>query len=334
MDTKILLLTKLHQLVEDNSSDLTLIDKLYHPNAHWRGSHPLNEIHTSEAIKSQVWQPLKVSFPDLEKRDLLVLSGDYEGRSYIANVSHYCGTFVDNWLGIPASGKTIYLRAGEVHQIEGDKIIQSTVLFDILDVMRQVGYYPLPPSLGAEQLWQAPIHGNRQSLNSNPDIEQSQKSLTLTLAMHQSLSDYDDTLDNSREGYLNMPQKQFWHPKMMWYGPCGIGTARGLSGFVDHHQRPFRIAFPNRIGTGHYVRIGDGNFSVTGGWPSVRGNHLGDSWLGIHATGKTIDMRVMDFYYIDQGLIRENWVPIDIIDICLQMGIDLFVRMHQLVGSE
>jgi hypothetical protein len=40
-------------------------------------------------------------------------------------------------------------------------------------------------------------------------------------------------------------------------------------------------------------------------------------------------MRVMDFYYHHEGLIRENWVPIDIIDLLRQMGVDVFARMRQ-----
>ena len=42
-----------------------------------------------------------------------------------------------------------------------------------------------------------------------------------------------------KEKLINHPQKEFWHEKMMWYGPSGIGTARGLEGFVNHHQLPF-----------------------------------------------------------------------------------------------
>ena len=34
-------------------------------------------------------------------------------------------------------------------------------------------------------------------------------------------------------------------------------------------------------------------------------------------------MRVMDFYHHDEGLIRENWVPIDIIHILKQLGVDV-----------
>ena len=35
-------------------------------------------------------------------------------------------------------------------------------------------------------------------------------------------------------------------------------------------------------------------------------------------------MRVMDFYLHNEGLIRENWVPIDIAHILYQMDIDIF----------
>jgi hypothetical protein len=139
-----------------------------------------------------------------------------------------------------------------------------------------------------------------------------------------------------------MPQKQYWHPKMMWYGPSGIGTTRGLQGFVDYHQLPFRTAFPKRKGGGqwdeiadmkarhgggHYIRIGEGPYSVTGGWPSVFAMHVGDDFLGVGPTGRPVTMRVMDFYLHHEGLIRENWVPLDILDLLRQMGVNAMARM-------
>jgi hypothetical protein len=39
-------------------------------------------------------------------------------------------------------------------------------------------------------------------------------------------------------------------------------------------------------------------------------------------------MRVMDFYAADQGLIRENWVPIDLINVLLQMDIVVLARVR------
>jgi hypothetical protein len=48
------------------------------------------------------------------------------------------------------------------------------------------------------------------------------------------------------------------------------------------------------------------------------------------ATGKPVFMRVMDFYLHHEGLIRENWVPIDLLHLFGQMGLDLLGRMSLL----
>jgi hypothetical protein len=42
-------------------------------------------------------------------------------------------------------------------------------------------------------------------------------------------------------------------------------------------------------------------------------------------------MRVMDFYLHHEGLIRENWVPLDMLDLFLQMGLDVMARMRLLL---
>ncbi|MCE2932416.1 MAG: ester cyclase, partial [Hyphomicrobiales bacterium] len=127
-------------------------------------------------------------------------------------------------------------------------------------------------------------------------------------------------------------------------GPAGIGTTRGLDGFVDGHQLPFRIAFHRpqgtlaevqaekaRHGAGHYIRIGDGPFSVTGGWPSVYAVHAGGGFCGLPPSGKPVFMRVMDFYLHHEGLIRENWVPLDMLDLMMQMGFDALGRVREVL---
>ena len=103
-----------------------------------------------------------------------------------------------------------------------------------------------------------------------------------------------------------------------------------MDGFVDDHRIPFRRAFHHAKGGQHYIRIGDGAYSATGGWPSVTAEHLGDGFLGLGATGRTVRMRVMDFYLHHEGLIRENWVPIDMLDLLAQMGCDVLARLKAL----
>jgi predicted ester cyclase len=301
----------------------------YHPDAEWRGSHPMNEIRGIEAMERVVWRPLIQSFPDLERRDTILIGGEWNGGAWIGAVGHYCGTFREDWLTIPATGRSVAIRYGEFHRVEGGRIAQTTSLIDVLDVIRQAGFWPLAPSLGTEEAWPCPFTADGIVLTPQ-DPAVSAANLAQTLAMHRTLGDYDDEAMAGREGLLTMPQKEHWHPKMMWYGPAGIGTTRGLQGFVDYHQLPFRIAFPNRRGGNHYVRIGDGAYSATAGWPSVHAKHLGGDFCGVGPTGRDVTMRVMDFYLHHEGLIRENWVPIDIINLLKQMDVDVFARMASL----
>lgn len=328
---KLFVRQRLAALAESSAAGLdAALGAAYHAHAEWRGSHPLDEMRGLDAIAAKVWRPLLQAFPDLERREIILIAGESFGRELVGGVGHFCGTFRRDWLGIPATGRAAYVRFGEMHQVAGGRIAQSTVLFDFLDLMRQAGVWAIAPSLGVEEQWPAPFTGDGVVLEAQ-DPAISAKNLAQTLAMQKTLGDYDDARGAGREGLLAMPQKEHWHPRMMWYGPAGIGAARGLEGFVDRHQLPFRQAFPNRRGGNHYARFGDGPYSATAGWPSVRAVHSGGGFMGLGPTGRPVEMRVMDFYLHHEGLIRENWVPLDIIHLLKQMDVDVFARMRRLV---
>ena len=312
------------------------------PDCRWRVSHPMNEMTGHAAAQNHVWGPLLRAVPDLERRDAIFVAGRYEDKTLIAATGHYCGTMAGDWLGIRATGRTLYLRFGEVWQIGGDgRAVRANLIWDVIDVMRQAGLWPLPPSLGVEGMWPGPLTADGIRLDPSDPVA-GRESIAQTLRLHRSLAEFDDVADLSRDALMNMAQKAHWHSKMMWYGPAGIGTMRGLGGFVDGHQLPFRIAFHRPQGTfervtaeradngaGHYIRIGDGPYSVTAGWPSVCARHMGGGFCGMPPTGKPVWMRVMDFYRHDQGRIRENWVPIDMLHLFMQMGVDLLARMKR-----
>ena len=128
---------------------------------------------------------------------------------------------------------------------------------------------------------------------------------------------------------IDHPQREYWHDKMIWYGPCGIGTSRSLEGFIDMHQLPFRKSFTERdyFKLGHYCEIGDGKFSLCAGWHSLEAYYGSNDWLGFKANNQKLTMRVMDFYHHDEGKIRENWVPIDILHILKQIGTDILEKV-------
>ncbi len=306
----------------------------YHETAVWTGCYPF-ETRTERSEIADVWAQLRRAIPDIERRDSIFVAGESQhddrmgpeltGRPLVATLGTYQGVMRENLCGIPASHGVVTLRFCEVHHLTDGKISQSYILWDLLDLMHQVGCWPIAPSLGAEGMWQGPATSDGVLLDRHDPI-QGQAGFDIVMAMHAALGAFDGVdLDS-------MNHAEYWTEDFLWYGPAGIGTTRGMEGFRAHHQIPFLIAFPDRRGSGHYVRISDGPFVVTGGWPSVQATHTGE-WLGLGATGKHVDMRVMDFYRLDGSRIAENWVPIDIIWMLKQLGVDVFARLAHLQGS-
>ena len=271
---------------------------------------------------------------------------------WVTVMGHYMGSFTQPWLGIPATGDVATLRFGEFYRWQphpsgqGGQIVEARVLLDIVDLARQAGRRLLPvsaPSAGLRparpprgsskvakqrllessgQEWQVPGPGPGDGLlRGATDPAVGAESLRLTLAMFKGLWDYDGiNLDS-------MGMDRFWHPHMMWYGPCGIGSMRGVRGFQRHHQRPFLHAFPDRQGLGHRARIAEGPFVASTGWPSVGATHSG-AYLGVPATHRPITMRVADWWRCDSRLLTENWVLIDLPHLMLQMDVDLMAALR------
>ena len=298
----------------------------YAPDAKLFAFHPVNEHQGSTAIGENLWGPIRTSFPDSERRDQIVIAGDYKDGQFVCSYSELQGTFENDWLDIPASHGVASLRCCEVNEIVNGKVVQAHVLIDVLDLMHQVGCWPISPSLGEEGAWQGPATQDGVQLDA-VDPETGAAALKLCKDMHGGLLEFDG------KDLSSMHHAQFWTANFLWYGPSGIGTTRGLKGFEAHHQIPFLRAFPDRKVANHIANVYDGNYVITGGWPSVVATHSGPDWLNVGPTGRHIEMRVMDFYRVENGLIAENWVPIDIVNILLQMGVDVFARLQHLQGK-
>jgi hypothetical protein len=63
------------------------------------------------------------------------------------------------------------------------------------------------------------------------------------------------------------------------------------------------------------------------GWPSLRCTHTGE-YLGAPTTVYKIGMRLMDWWRREGELLVENWVFIDMVDLFLQMGVDIFAQLN------
>jgi hypothetical protein len=125
---------------------------------------------------------------------------------------------------------------------------------------------------------------------------------------------------------------RYWHPKMSWYGPSGIGSGRGISGFRHWHQIPFLNAMPDRgkeRASLTYHFFGEQNYAAVTGWPNMIQTVLDDGWMGIAPAGRKITMKSLDFWRIENGLIRENWVMVDVLEAFHQLGVDVLARLAE-----
>ena len=293
---------------------------------------PFEQTHSLNTHIDSFWKPLLTAFPDLENQPYILIGGEYQGRSCVSLTGNMIGTFTNPWLGIPATQQPTWIRYAVHFLFQGEEITRAWYFIDTLDVMRQAGF-SFFPSRGVQCVPPAPMTGDG-IVDYEVHADESGRSLKLTDDMLNGLGSYDgETLDS-------MGQERFWDiQNMMWYGPSGIGTTRGLNGFQKNHQIPFLIGFPGRGITAkddqdHFAQYGDGNYSCDFGFPAMYGTHLGDGWLGLKATGKEITLRVMDFWRREGKQLKENWVFIDMIDVLSQLGVDVFGLLNQKIKGK
>ncbi|RME67372.1 MAG: hypothetical protein D6782_02720, partial [Alphaproteobacteria bacterium] len=68
----------------------------------WHGPHPLNALRGAGAFARDFWQPLHAALPDIGRRNDILFAGRFQDRDWVCATGYYTGTFVRDWLGIPA----------------------------------------------------------------------------------------------------------------------------------------------------------------------------------------------------------------------------------------
>ncbi|MGC1494568.1 MAG: ester cyclase [Sulfitobacter sp.] len=293
----------------------------------FRLSFPFESTVGGDAYFDKVYAPLLRAIPDLERRDTIVMSGPTpEGNDWIGCGGFYCGTFQAPWLDIPATGHLVHMRFHEFYRVVEGKIVEMQALWDIPEVMMQAHAWPMVPSLGRE--WHVPGPASNDGIVPGPyDADQGQATCQHIIDMLAHLTKYP-----SQGGPEVMEMPRFWHPRMNWYGPAGIGTARGIEGFRNWHQKPFLAAMPDR---GQYDAevnfhfFGDRQYGAVTGWPNMAQSIAHGGWLGIAPASRKIEMRSLDFWRLENGLIRENWVLVDLLHMYDQIGVDVLARMRE-----
>jgi predicted ester cyclase len=303
------------------------LSEVFAPDAKIQLAFPFEDIAGPDALFEQVYKPFITALSDLERRDYIVMAGAGDGSGLSGNwvgcAGFYTGVFEKPWLDIPPTRHPVTVRYHEFFRIEENKVIEMQALWDIPEVMMQARVWPMTPSLGVE--WLVPSPATQDGIiSSDYDVTHSETSRKLVFDMLNGLQRH------AEHGAEAMGLEDYWHPKMFWYGPAGIGTMRQIMGFRRHHQIPFLKALPNRkVVHGNGVLFADGDYVGFTGWPGMQMTISGDGWLGIAPANQQITMRSLDFWRCEAGMIRENWVLIDLLHVYHQIGVDVFSRMRE-----
>ncbi|MFP7673678.1 ester cyclase [Marivita sp. S0852] len=299
------------------------------PAAVFRMCHPFGTLKGADAYCDAVLLPLAQAMQDLRRQEVIRIAGrDQDGAMWVGSCGAYTGKWVQDWLGIPATGCFATMRFHEFYRIERGACVEMQAVWEIPEMMMQADLWPMVPQLGRFQHAPAPMTQDGRGPHAAALTEASRQHVIdmLTAMIRHPLQGGPEVMELER----------YWHPQFMWYGPCGIGTACGIEEFRRCHQIPFLNAMPDRgqypEKTTHHV-MAEGAYVGVTGWPDMCQTLSGDGWLGLPPLGRQITLRSLDFWRLENGKIRENWVLVDLLDIYAQIGVDVFARMEELKWS-
>ena len=296
-------------------------------NYHFRGMHPFYELFGSESVAEIFWKPFRRAIKPIQRRQDIFFAGinDIDNSTeWVCSMGHLMGLFDNDWLGIKANHKMVFLRYAEFNRIAKGKIAETALFCDIISVMKQAGVNPLPLQTGAEFITPGP-RTHDGLLFDKKDHKESQKTLDLVNQMRIDLtgSDLHSTKDELRKTWLN---------EMIWFGPSGIGATYTIDRYEEQHQGPFQEGLDNIKFHGHLCRIAEDKYTGWFGWPNLTMNPSGD-FLGLPKTEKKVEMRVVDIYRRDGEKLAENWIFIDLLYFLMQQGVDVLERTKKIFNK-
>lgn len=302
--------------------------RFMHLNAAWHGPDPILDLSGPKGFAAGFWQPLLQSFPDLRRQTHIFMGGQSSGRidgtgdgkQWVAGTGYFNATFANDYLGLPATGEKVSIRWGEFCRLEGDKIEESFVLLDYIDLMQQAGVEVLPPSRGIDGMYPPPAAGDGVLLDAQDEAVSTHTLEHIRRFIFEGLNAYD------RDDLKSMGMSDFFHPSVKWYGPGGIGACLSFKEFEDNHQKHWLHAFPDRAVQDLDALIAEGQYSAAPGWAGVVATHTGQ-YLDCAATGRPIEVNGLDFWKLEDNVYTENWVFVDMIHLFRQFGTDLFERI-------
>ena len=305
------------------------------PDYHWRGMHPYNDIKDAETVGVTFWNPFKTSFTSIQRRPDIFYAGlnslDGFESTWVCQMGHLMGLFDYPWLGIRPTGRMTFMRFAEFHRVTPDgKIAETAFFFDIPMVMRQAGYNPFMKDTGAFFVQPGPLTHDGLLYDDAPS-HMGENVLKAIKCM------IDNVQLGRKDPSTHDGVGDAWHDDMIWFGPSGIGATYTKERYQHQHRRPLvenmNFDVPNHgHQIGHICRMAEGNYGGFFGWPNFYCIPTGN-FMGLPATDKVTEFRVVDIYRVQGDKIAENWIFMDLLHFMKTQGVDVLENMQARMGG-
>ena len=300
------------------------------PDFQWYGVYPFDEQHGPEAVAEAFWIPFLNSWKNVQRRQDIFLAGtsEIDQTEWVISMGHLMGLLDQDWLGMRTTRKLAFLRYADFYCVQEGQLVRGVFFCDLIGVMHQLGISPLPLQTGVSFLYPGP-RTHDGLLFEYQDNRESKKTLDLVNRMLADLTALNISGDD-------LPPPEYlartWHEDMIWYGPAGIGATYTIPRYQEQHQYPFRTGLQGKRFNGHLCRLAEGNYAGFFGWPNLTNTAIG-GFLGLPASDRAADMRVVDIYRREGDKLAENWVLIDLPWWLKQQGVDILQRTEQIICS-
>ena len=284
----------------------------------YRGVMPFYEFCGVKRYFEDVVLPIKKAMTSLQKRTTIFFAGYSNLKPsdglWVIQMGNFFGDFTKKWLGIEPTQKLTYLPFATCHKICDGHITETVEFLDILAVLTQANLNPyISKQTGSQIMHPGPatndgiLRGNKSSEETIATYDLTTKMLTELALTYTSPSDH---------------LKRYWHPDMNWFGPTGIGSSLGMSGYLKGHTRPFEDKLKITKIHDWELAVAEGHYSAVMWLPCLTMKNS-NGYMGVPKNDHLTEMRVIDLYRRKKDKLAENWIFIDMLHFLKLQNINL-----------
>jgi len=240
------------------------------------------------------------------------------GDERVATTTTYGSAFwAGNFLGFPAPRQWVNLRITDFYSMREEspgraRIHYNFMMIDWVDALRQVGCRMLPSPPLQEGLVLPPAANDGVPAPLSVLVQAQERNASQARSVAEAALQHDWAGSGSTVA--------MWSNNLTFYGPGGVGVARGLQSYQEHVLRPFQASFANRRAT---VELSTCEGNYCGLFGHLSGQGIGD-WLGLPTTGHSVSIRFAMHYRVVGSKVQEGWAIFDFPGLFAQVGRDFW----------